>query len=441
MNDINQKKLISKEIKNVFQQLMPKKKALRKSIFMISKYKKNNYNILNLNQNIALNKKKITSYCLNKSNEFISKNDKSKEMEIDSDLNESSKNSIIMNDDNEIKKMKIGNDSFNAFNNTDSFLENYSTANSNIENERKKKSNSVKIKMEYIEKQKNFEINNSIEISKEKEVEFELESNLINEEEYMEEILDNLYIEEENNQFKINPDYFKLQTEINSKMRIILIDWLIEVNNKLKFREETFYTTIYIIDAYLSKKFIQRKKFQLLGVTALLIATKLNEIFSGSVKDYVFITDNAYNESNILSMESDICKTLNFNFLVPNCLSFFQIFSKKIGFDKNSEESQFGKFIIQNFLMNSKSFNYNYSLISIATCNLIIKLFEKDKNINFDLFCRDSLPFIEDCSKSICEGISEILNTNMNLSVKKYYYGKFNENIQKLISLYNYNCR
>lgn len=154
MNDINQKKLISKEIKNVFQQLMPKKKALRKSIFMISKYKKNNYNILNLNQNIAPNQKKITSYCLNKSNEFISKNDKSKEMEIDSDLNESSKNSIIMNDDNEIKKMKIGNDSFNAFNNTDSFLENYSTANSNIENERKKKSNSVKIKMEYIEKQK-----------------------------------------------------------------------------------------------------------------------------------------------------------------------------------------------------------------------------------------------------------------------------------------------
>ena len=140
-------------------------------------------------------------------------------------------------------------------------------------------------------------------------------------------------------------------------------------------------------------------------------------------------------------MESDICKTLNFNFLVPNCLSFFQIFSKKIGFDKNSEESQFGKFIIQNFLMNSKSFNYNYSLISIATCNLIIKLFEKDKSINFDLFCRDSLPFIEDCSKSICEGIGEILNTNMNLSVKKYYYGKFNENIQKLISLYNYNCR
>ena len=408
---------------------------------MISKNKKNNYNIQNLNQNIAPTQKKITSYCLNKSNEFISKNEKNKEMEIDSDLNESSKNSIIMNDDNEIKKMKIGNDSFNAFNNTDSYLENYSTANSNIENERKKKSNSFKIKIEYCEKPKISETNDSIEMSKEKDLELELDSNHVNEEEYMEEILDNFYTEEENNRFKINPNYFELQTEINSKMRIILIDWLFEVNNKLKFREETFYTTIYIIDAYLSKKFIQRKKFQLLGVTALYIATKLNEIFSGSVKDYVFMTDRAYNEIDIISMESDICKTLNFNFLVPHCLSFFQIFSKKIGFDKDSEEYQFGIFIIQNFLMNSKSFNYNYSIISIASCNLIVKLFEKDKNINFDLFYRDSLPFIEDCSKNICDAINETLNSNMNLSVKKYYYGKYSENIKKLISLYNYKCK
>jgi len=408
---------------------------------MISKNKKNNYNIQNLNQNIAPTQKKITSYCLNKSNEFISKNEKNKEMEIDSDLNESSKNSIIMNDDNEIKKMKIGNDSFNAFNNTDSYLENYSTANSNIENERKKKSNSFKMKMEYCKKPKISETNDSIEMSKEKDLELELDSNHVNEEEYMEEILDNFYTEEENNRFKINPNYFKLQTEINSKMRIILIDWLFEVNNKLKFREETFYTTIYIIDAYLSKKFIQRKKFQLLGVTALYIATKLNEIFSGSVKDYVFMTDRAYNESDIITMESDICKTLNFNFLVPHCLSFFQIFSKKFGLDKDSEEYQFGIFVIQNFLMNSKSFNYNYSIISIASCNLIVKLFEKDKNINFDLFYRDSLSFIEDCSKNICDAINETLNSNMNLSVKKYYYGKYSENIKKLISLYNYKCK
>ena len=61
-------------------------------------------------------------------------------------------------------------------------------------------------------------------------------------------------------------------------MRKVLIDWLIEIHYKLKFKEETFYTTIYIIDAYLSQKRIERKNLQLLGITAIFISTKLYEI-------------------------------------------------------------------------------------------------------------------------------------------------------------------
>jgi len=415
---------------------MPKKKTTRKNIFIISKYKRSNYNILNLSKKFVPTQKKFSTYSTNKSNGFISKNEKSKEMEIDSDVNESSKNSIIMKDDNDIKKTKIGNDSF--YNTDNSYLENYSTANSNIENEKKKINNSFKINNEYSEKPKNSETNHSIEMSKEKEMESNLDLDLVNEEEYIEEIIDNLYSEEENNEYKINPDYFKFQAEINNKMRIILIDWLFEVNKKLKFNEDTFYTTVYIIDAYLSKKYIQRKKFQLLGVTALFIATKFNEIFSGRVREYALITDNAYNEKDILLMESDICKTLKFNFLVPTCLSFYQIFSKKIGIDGDLEKFQFGKFLIQNFLMDSKSFKYNYSTISIASCYLIMKILGKDKNINFGLMCKDSFPLIEECSRSIYESINEILNSNMNLSFKKYYYGNNSYYIKKLFSFYYY---
>ena len=426
--------MISKGIQNVFQKLMPKKKTTRKNIFIISKYKRNNYNILNLNKNIPPNSKKFSNYSTNKSNGFIFKNDKSKGMEIESDLNEPSRNSIIMKDDNDIKKMIIGNDSF--YNNDSSYLDNYSTGNSNIENAKKNKNNSLEINIDYNVKPKNIEINNSIEMSKEKANESELDLDFVNGEEYIEEILDNLYKEEKINEFKINPDYFKFQVEINNKMRIILIDWLFEVYKKLKFGEETFYTTIYIIDAYLSKKFIQRKNFQLLGVTALFIATKLNEISSGKVKEYAFITDNAYNEKDILTMETDICKNLNFNFLVPTCLSFYQIFAKKLAIDKDLEKFQFGNFLIQNFLMNSKSLKYNYSTISIASCYLVEKIFEKEKNFDFCLFCKDSFHFIEECSRSIYEAINELIDLNINLSVKKYYYGSNINNIEKLISLY-----
>lgn len=43
------------------------------------------------------------------------------------------------------------------------------------------------------------------------------------------------------------------QPEINSKMRGILVDWLVDVHVKFKLRDETLYLTISLIDRYLSK--------------------------------------------------------------------------------------------------------------------------------------------------------------------------------------------
>ena len=43
------------------------------------------------------------------------------------------------------------------------------------------------------------------------------------------------------------------QTEINDKMRAILVDWLIEVHSKFKLRKETLFITINIIDRFLEK--------------------------------------------------------------------------------------------------------------------------------------------------------------------------------------------
>ena len=134
------------------------------------------------------------------------------------------------------------------------------------------------------------------------------------ENEYLNDIFENLINEENNNKYKINSNYFNFQNDINDKMRKVLIDWLIEIHYKLKFKEETFYTTIYIIDAYLSQKRIERKNLQLLGITAIFIASKLYEINSGNIEDYSNITAKTYNKEEIINMESDISKTLNLIF-------------------------------------------------------------------------------------------------------------------------------
>ena len=414
--------MLSKGIQNGIKNFILRKKTNSKNIFIISKFKKSNCNILNLHKNIAQTQENNSTYDINSSNSLIDEDNNNKDMELDSAEKKSHNKTLNYKRNGSFVNMDT------------SYGDNYSTANSVTEIGKKNEIKTVPKKIEYKEINENRN-NDSFETLKEDEEDsIETCKN-----EYIDEILENLKNEEIKNAYKINPNYFKFQTEINPKMRIILIDWLFEVNCKLKFKEETFFITVYIIDSYSSQKFVPRKKYQLLGVAALFIATKLNEIFTGNVRDYAFITDNAYNESEIIDMEEDICKILNFNFLIPNCLSFFEIICNKIGFDKELNKYNLGKFIIKCFLMSPKSLIYNYSTISVAACYLIIKLFDNDKNINlidFCFFCIDNYNLVEECYKNIWIAFKEILNSYLNISVKKFYKENFGDDIIKYLSLY-----
>ena len=318
----------------------------------------------------------------------------------------------------------------NSFQNIDiSFGDNYSTANSNVDVDKK-------VQHENLE-----QINEEYLNEKEKE-----EQRIINENKYIEEIFENLLDIERENKYKINPNYFNSQTEINSKMRIILIDWLVEVHYKLKFNEETFYTAIYIIDAYLSKKFIQRLNYQLLGITSLFIASKLHEIFGGKIQDYSLFTDKTYNVEQILKMELDICQILNFNFLIPTPISFYQIIAKKEGLEKDEYKYKFGEFLIQSFLLSAESLKYNYSIISFASINLIKNLFELKCNHNNP---NNTISFtehiiekesnnIKECSINICRTISEILKIKIKSTIIKYSCENFEKDLYNLINMYKY---
>lgn len=97
-----------------------------------------------------------------------------------------------------------------------------------------------------------------------------------------------------------NPDYMTTQEDINEKMRSVLVDWLIEVHLKFKLLPETLYLTINLIDRYLSRVKVTRKRLQLVGVTSMLIASKYEEIYPPEIKDFVFVTDQAYNREDLL---------------------------------------------------------------------------------------------------------------------------------------------
>ena len=69
----------------------------------------------------------------------------------------------------------------------------------------------------------------------------------------------------------------------------------------------------------------------------MLIACKYEEINSPEVKDFVCITDKGYQKEEILAMEVEILKILDFNITMPSSRRFLQYYSKLIGYDKGTE--------------------------------------------------------------------------------------------------------
>ena len=112
-------------------------------------------------------------------------------------------------------------------------------------------------------------------------------------------------------------------------MRATLVDWIIQIHMKFKLLPETLFITVNIIDRFLSIRMgIEKEEIQLLGVSALLIATKYEEIYPPNVKDFIYITKKAYNHEQIIEMERQIIYTLQFNITETSPYRFLERYSK-----------------------------------------------------------------------------------------------------------------
>ncbi|CAK8543044.1 unnamed protein product [Lathyrus sativus] len=123
-------------------------------------------------------------------------------------------------------------------------------------------------------------------------------------------------------------DYMDSQPEINDKMRAILIDWLVDVHTKFELSPEALYLTINIIDRFLAISLVSRRELQLVGISAMLMASKYEEIWPPEVHDFVCLSDRAYTHEQILIMEKTILGKLEWTLTVPTPFVFLVRFLK-----------------------------------------------------------------------------------------------------------------
>lgn len=98
----------------------------------------------------------------------------------------------------------------------------------------------------------------------------------------------------------------QIPSEVKDTSRAFLVEWIIDVHRKFRLVPETLYVAVQLIDRYLSIKQIKKNQLHILGVTALLIATKYEEIYPPELKDLLSVSENKFTRSEVLEMERDI---------------------------------------------------------------------------------------------------------------------------------------
>ncbi|KAF6389770.1 cyclin B3 [Rhinolophus ferrumequinum] len=129
--------------------------------------------------------------------------------------------------------------------------------------------------------------------------------------------------------------YMNRQTDINSDMRAILVDWLVEVQMTFEVSHETLYLAVKLVDHYLMEVICKRDKLQLIGSTAFLIAAKFEEPYPPCVDDFLYICDDIYQRKEMLAVEISILQTLNFDINIPVAYHFLRRYAVCLRADMN----------------------------------------------------------------------------------------------------------
>ena len=245
--------------------------------------------------------------------------------------------------------------------------------------------------------------------------------------EYMNEIYSNLLLDEKNLNLKPKLGYMQNQQDINEQMRAILIDWLIEVHYRFHLKDETLYQTIWIIDSYLSMFPILRAKLQLLGIAALLISCKVQEIYYPQLYELIDITDGAYVKEELVQMEEHILKILNFNIISPTANDFYNIVSKAFNFDQ--KQYFLGKYFMESSLIDYHMLKYSASVIGVSCAYVVMKFFgiHNYKCLYSKDVIKEDCPqkIIKEAAREICFLVRNLSNSNLKAVKDKYFLPQF----------------
>uniref|UniRef100_A0A8C0S9H1 G2/mitotic-specific cyclin-B1 n=2 Tax=Canis lupus TaxID=9612 RepID=A0A8C0S9H1_CANLF len=232
----------------------------------------------------------------------------------------------------------------------------------------------------------------------------------------------------------VKPKYL-LGREVTGNMRVIPIDWLVQVQMKFRLLQETMYMTVSIIDWFMQNNCVPKKMLQLVGVTAMFIASKYEEMYPPEIGDFAFVTDNIYTKHQIRQMEMKILRSLHFDLGHPLPLHFLWRVSK-IG-EVDVEQHTLAKYLMEQSMLDYDMVHFPPSQIAAGTFCLELKILD---NGEWTPTLQHYLSYIEEAHLNVMQHLAKnIVMVNCGLikpmTIKNKYATSKHANISTLAQL------
>eukprot|EP00747_Dinoflagellata_sp_TGD_P210815 gnl/TRDRNA2_/TRDRNA2_84060_c0_seq1.p1 gnl/TRDRNA2_/TRDRNA2_84060_c0~~gnl/TRDRNA2_/TRDRNA2_84060_c0_seq1.p1 ORF type:complete len:539 (-),score=110.04 gnl/TRDRNA2_/TRDRNA2_84060_c0_seq1:90-1706(-) len=222
------------------------------------------------------------------------------------------------------------------------------------------------------------------------------------------------------------PGYMDKHAHLNAKMRAILVDWLVDVHKKYKLRTETLFQAIGLVDRFLElRQQTQRRQLQLVGVTALLIAAKFEELYPPQINDFVYVTDRAYTREEVIEMEVIMLSTLEFKVCRPNAAHFLERYAHVNGC--TGAHRDLAQYLLELTLVDYKMIRYSPSHLAAGALLLSNKLLRRQPAWTPAAVKHTKLAeqMLKGCAREICALLEGAEASTLQAVRKKYSNPKY----------------
>ena len=176
--------------------------------------------------------------------------------------------------------------------------------------------------------------------------------------------------------------------EITPRMRMKMVDWMIEVFSNVKTSEATFFMAVNIMDRYFKYTTISHKPedLHLIGLVCIFVSSKFCDIYPIKLRALCEkIAHNKYKSEDILQMEDTIMKCLKYDILKPTTFDFMNFYFEDLFY-----------FFENNFNIKNKILSeYLKSLIGNLNITITLDNVYYDKCANAEKFTENMRFFLK----------------------------------------------